>query len=134
MFSASRAWAAGAGPTKVRICESGNNYSINTGNGYYGAWRFDYPSWHANGGGQFAAYPNYASRTSRTTWPTPTGSVRLGPLGVQALVIPGNPAHGNALDGPACGRSRPGHRHWWPFDLSMPAERMRAGNFGAAPL
>ncbi|MFI0433421.1 MAG: transglycosylase family protein [Candidatus Nanopelagicales bacterium] len=62
MFSASRAWASGSGPTKVRICESGNNYSTNTGNGYYGAWQFDYPSWHANGGGQFSAYPNYASK------------------------------------------------------------------------
>lgn len=62
MFSQSDAWAAGAGPTKVRFCESGNNYAINTGNGYYGAWQFDYPSWHANGGGQFANYPHYASK------------------------------------------------------------------------
>ena len=43
------------------MCESTNNYSINTGNGYYGAWQFDYPSWHANGGGQFAEYPHQAT-------------------------------------------------------------------------
>jgi hypothetical protein len=61
-FAESRAWAAGSGPTRVRYCESGNNYGINTGNGYYGAWQFDYRSWHANGGGQFASYPHYASK------------------------------------------------------------------------
>lgn len=61
-FAQSDAWAAQAGPTKVRICESGNNYGINTGNGYYGAWQFDYASWHANGGGRFASYPHYASK------------------------------------------------------------------------
>ena len=61
-FSASRAWAAGSGPTAVRMCESGNNYGINTGNGYYGAWQFDLPSWYANGGGQFAGLPNYATK------------------------------------------------------------------------
>lgn len=59
------AWAAGPGPTKVRICESGNNYSINTGNGYYGAWQFDLPSWHANGGGSFSYYPHHANKAQQ---------------------------------------------------------------------
>ena len=62
MFAESRAWASGTGPTNVRMCESGNNYSTNTGNGYYGAWQFDSSSWHANGGGQFAANPSSASK------------------------------------------------------------------------
>jgi hypothetical protein len=44
----------------VKNCESGNNYSTNTGNGYYGAWQFDLPSWHANGGGAYAATPDQA--------------------------------------------------------------------------
>ncbi|MFM2438752.1 MAG: hypothetical protein RLZ55_1577 [Actinomycetota bacterium] len=61
-FAESRTWAAGAGPVRVRMCESRDNYAINTGNGYYGAWQFDYPSWHANGGGEFAAYPHKASK------------------------------------------------------------------------
>ena len=64
-FSASRAWAAGSSPTAVRMCESGNNYGINTGSGYYGAWQFDLPSWYANGGGQFAGLPNYATKDQR---------------------------------------------------------------------
>ncbi len=30
---------------RLRVCESGNNYAINTGNGYYGAYQFDYQTW-----------------------------------------------------------------------------------------
>lgn len=56
------AWAAGAGPTRVRNCESGNNYSTNTGNGYYGAWQFDLSSWYANGGGSYASRPDLAPK------------------------------------------------------------------------
>jgi Transglycosylase-like domain len=36
--------------TKLRVCESGNNYSINTGNGYYGAYQFDLSTWRGVGG------------------------------------------------------------------------------------
>lgn len=61
-FAQSSAWAATAKPQSVIKCESGGNYSINTGNGYYGAWQFDYPSWHANGGGRFAQFPHQASK------------------------------------------------------------------------
>jgi hypothetical protein len=35
---------------KLRVCESGNNYSINTGNGYYGAYQFDLSTWRSVGG------------------------------------------------------------------------------------
>lgn len=46
---------ASADPTaedwaKIRNCESGGNYSINTGNGYYGAYQFDLGTWHSVGG------------------------------------------------------------------------------------
>ncbi|WP_131745038.1 transglycosylase family protein [Frankia sp. Cppng1_Ct_nod] len=34
---------------KLRQCESGGNYSINTGNGYYGAYQFDAGTWHGLG-------------------------------------------------------------------------------------
>ena len=54
------AWASSPKSMDVKFCESTNNYSINTGNGYYGAWQFDYPSWHANGGGAYAEYPHEA--------------------------------------------------------------------------
>jgi uncharacterized protein YabE (DUF348 family) len=43
-------------------CESGGDWSINTGNGYYGGLQFSYDTWHAYGGGTYAEYPNEASR------------------------------------------------------------------------
>jgi len=43
-------------------CESGGNWAINTGNGYYGGLQFNYETWHAYGGGAYADYPNEASR------------------------------------------------------------------------
>ena len=35
---------------KLRNCESGGNYAINTGNGYYGAYQFDLGTWRSVGG------------------------------------------------------------------------------------
>lgn len=29
----------------LRVCESGNNYSLNSGNGYYGAYQFNQSTW-----------------------------------------------------------------------------------------
>lgn len=43
-------------------CESGGNWSINTGNGYYGGLQFSYGTWHDYGGGEFAEYPHQATR------------------------------------------------------------------------
>ena len=41
---ATTAWA------KLRMCESSNRYTTNTGNGYYGAYQFDLPTWRSVGG------------------------------------------------------------------------------------
>jgi hypothetical protein len=43
-------------------CESGGNWAINTGNGYYGGLQFSLGTWRANGGAKYAAYPHQASR------------------------------------------------------------------------
>ncbi|MBM9469571.1 peptidoglycan-binding protein [Nakamurella leprariae] len=43
---------------QLRMCESTNRYDINTGNGYYGAYQFDLPTWRSVGG---SGYPNQAS-------------------------------------------------------------------------
>ena len=34
---------------RLRMCESGGSYGINTGNGYYGAYQFDLQTWHGLG-------------------------------------------------------------------------------------
>jgi hypothetical protein len=47
---------------KIAQCESGGNWQINTGNGYYGGLQFDSGSWLANGGGAYAPRADQASR------------------------------------------------------------------------
>jgi uncharacterized protein YabE (DUF348 family) len=46
----------------VAQCESGGNWHINTGNGFYGGLQFDYSTWLANGGGAYAPRADLASR------------------------------------------------------------------------
>ena len=43
-------------------CESGGNWAINTGNGYYGGLQFSSSTWLANGGGAYAPRADLASR------------------------------------------------------------------------
>ncbi|MGL6235039.1 MAG: transglycosylase family protein [Segniliparus sp.] len=47
---------------RVAACESGNNWKINTGNGYQGGLQFSPSTWNAHGGGQFAPAANLATR------------------------------------------------------------------------
>ncbi|MFE4454293.1 transglycosylase family protein [Streptomyces sp. NPDC056796] len=46
----------------VAQCESGGNWSINTGNGYYGGLQFSQSSWAAAGGTQYAARADLATK------------------------------------------------------------------------
>jgi uncharacterized protein YabE (DUF348 family) len=50
---------------KIAQCESGGNWSINTGNGYYGGLQFDIPSWNANGGAAYASRPDLATKAQQ---------------------------------------------------------------------
>ncbi len=43
-------------------CESGGNWAINTGNGYYGGLQFNLGTWQDYGGAAYAAYPHDATR------------------------------------------------------------------------
>ncbi|CKP36883.1 resuscitation-promoting factor RpfA [Mycobacterium tuberculosis] len=47
---------------QVARCESGGNWSINTGNGYLGGLQFTQSTWAAHGGGEFAPSAQLASR------------------------------------------------------------------------
>ena len=57
-------------------CESGGNWSINTGNGYYGGLQFSPSTWHAAGGN---GYPHHHSRETQIAvaerWVRMTGCV-----------------------------------------------------------
>ncbi|WP_158600488.1 transglycosylase family protein [Tessaracoccus antarcticus] len=52
---------------RIARCESTNNWSINTGNGYYGGLQFNLQTWRSVGGTDFAAYPHQASRAEQIT-------------------------------------------------------------------
>ena len=47
---------------RVADCESGGNWHINTGNGYYGGLQFSQGTWVNNGGQQFAPRADLATR------------------------------------------------------------------------
>lgn len=70
MFSAGSA-PGGGGPVPgagglnwdaLAAKESSGNWSINTGNGYYGGLQFDQPTWDQYGGGQYAPRADLATR------------------------------------------------------------------------
>lgn len=46
----------------IAACESTNNWSINTGNGYYGGLQFDLGTWASGGGLAYASRPDLATR------------------------------------------------------------------------
>jgi uncharacterized protein YabE (DUF348 family) len=52
---------------RIAACESGGNWSINTGNGYYGGLQFDIGTWLGAGGGDFAPRADLASREEQIT-------------------------------------------------------------------
>lgn len=49
----------------VAACESGGNWAINTGNGFYGGLQFDYGTWLSYGGGAYAQTANLATRSEQ---------------------------------------------------------------------
>ncbi|MBU2668537.1 LysM peptidoglycan-binding domain-containing protein [Actinoplanes bogorensis] len=60
---------ASAGPDvnwdAIAECESGGNWGINTGNGYYGGLQFSRSTWRAYGGSRFAHTADDATRAEQ---------------------------------------------------------------------
>jgi uncharacterized protein YabE (DUF348 family) len=80
--------ASGSVWDKIAQCESGGNWSINTGNGFYGGLQFTLSTWHAYGG---SGMPNNASRETQISvakkvqasqgwgaWPACTAKLGIG--------------------------------------------------------
>lgn len=74
---------------RLASCESGGNWAINTGNGFYGGVQFDYGTWKGNGGGAYAERADLATRdqqieiasrvqAARGWGPWPACSAKLG--------------------------------------------------------
>ncbi|WP_156721701.1 LysM peptidoglycan-binding domain-containing protein [Streptomyces apocyni] len=95
------AWFAGAGQAaaadsgvwdRIAQCESGGNWQINTGNGYYGGLQFAASTWRAYGGTAYAPTADRASKAQQIAVATkvqraqgwgawPTCSARAGASG-----------------------------------------------------
>ncbi len=54
--------ATGSAWDKLAECESGGNWQINTGNGFYGGLQFTSGTWKAFGGGTYASRADLATR------------------------------------------------------------------------
>jgi LysM repeat protein len=66
LVSASSASAAEAGPwDRLASCESGGNWHINTGNGYYGGVQFADGTWDGWGGERYASRADLATKTEQ---------------------------------------------------------------------
>jgi uncharacterized protein YabE (DUF348 family) len=50
---------------RIAECESGGNWSINSGNGYYGGLQFDHGTWAAYGGTAYATNANGATKAQQ---------------------------------------------------------------------
>ena len=50
---------------KIAQCESGGNWSINSGNGYYGGLQFDIQTWIGAGGGAYAPNASLATKAQQ---------------------------------------------------------------------
>jgi hypothetical protein len=86
---------------RIARCESGGNWHINTGNGYYGGLQFSASTWRAYGGGAYAATADRASKSQQIAVATkvqraqgwgawPTCSARAGASGSAPAVSSGS--------------------------------------------
>ncbi|WP_342742720.1 transglycosylase family protein [Streptomyces indicus] len=105
LFAASgEAAAADSGVwDRIAQCESGGNWHINTGNGYYGGLQFSASTWRAYGGGRYASTADKATRSQQIAVATkvqkgqgwgawPTCSKRAGAYGsAPAVNAPAKP-------------------------------------------
>ena len=65
MLATGGAANAATGWDEVAACESGGDWSINTGNGFYGGLQFTQSSWEAAGGLQYAERADLASKSQQ---------------------------------------------------------------------
>ncbi|WP_305764400.1 transglycosylase family protein [Brachybacterium sp. P6-10-X1] len=65
MLATGTAANAATGWDEVAACESGGNWSTNTGNGYYGGLQFSQQTWEAFGGSEYASSADQASKSQQ---------------------------------------------------------------------
>ncbi|MDN5898676.1 MAG: transglycosylase family protein [Brachybacterium sp.] len=92
MLATGGAANAATGWDEVAACESGGDWSINTGNGFYGGLQFTQSSWEAAGGLQYAERADLASKSQQIA----AGETLLSMQGAGAWPNCGSPLSGGA--------------------------------------
>lgn len=131
-------WNAVAGP------ESGGNWAINTGSGYYGGLQFDQPTWKRHGGEEFAPRADLATPDQQMTvadrtlavqgpgaWPATSAAHPdfFRPAGFGTGPAPASPAPGTGTGTDAGPYMPPGYQPWW----QPGAETAASAGLGSAP-
>ncbi|MFC9291514.1 transglycosylase family protein [Streptomyces sp. NPDC057052] len=99
---------------RIARCESGGNWHINTGNGYYGGLQFSASTWSAYGGTAYAPTADQATREQQIAVATevqrsqgwgawPTCSTRAGASGGAPAAASGPAGSGSAQGGSSAG-------------------------------
>ena len=88
---------------RVAACESGGNWHINTGNGFYGGLQFTNQTWTGFGGGRTPHARISPARARRS--PSPRRFSRPGPRRLARLQRQGRPGPGQRRLAPAASRS-----------------------------
>ena len=142
--------SAATGWDEVAACESGGDWSINTGNGYYGGLQFSDRTWDAYGGEQYASTADQATKSQQIAigervlegqgagaWPNCGGPLSGGadtsgaPAAEEQEEAPEQEQHGGkAQGGPGtrCGAER---RERGGSHMSEPQVRARLGLLAA---
>ncbi|MEU4794119.1 transglycosylase family protein [Micromonospora tulbaghiae] len=101
LFGPAAPASAGVNWDAVARCESGGNWKINTGNGYYGGLQFSRATWNGYGGQKYAARADLASRSEQIA----VAEKVLRGQGVGAWPVCGRKG-GSASSGPAAAGER----------------------------
>jgi hypothetical protein len=104
---------------RLRQCESGGNYAINTGNGFYGAYQFDRGTWNGLGysgradqaapATQDAAAAKLQSQRGWSPWPACSRKLGLGRSSSPTVVADAAVAPSPVAVTPRASRSRTQH-------------------------
>ncbi|MGW4758904.1 transglycosylase family protein [Streptomyces chartreusis] len=103
---------------RIAQCESGGNWHINTGNGYYGGLQFSASTWRAYGGTAYAPTADGATRAQQIAVATkvqraqgwgawPTCSARAGAYGSAPAASAGGSASSEGKAAPSTAKSAP---------------------------
>lgn len=136
---------------KVATCESTNNWSVNTGNGYYGGLQFSQSTWRAFGGTAYAPRADLATKDQQIAvaekvlkgqgpqaWPHCGKTAGLSRSGPAAAVTPKAPASApvsaSARDTPGQGVKAPAPQAKAPAAQTPAAQSAASGGSGAPVL